>query len=235
VTTPTPSDLQTFLGLSAIDSTRAAQILGIATQLCQTIVTPLPDAAFGIVLTVAGRAFANPEGITAETVGPYSVQRPNPGLYLTRFDKATLRRMAGGTSAFSVDTLPTGSSAVQLVTITGIPTGGTFTLSASGAMTSAIPYNASAATVQDALTAVGAFGVGNVTVSGSGPYTVTWGSNLATTPIDTLTAVNNLTGGTSPAVVITVITKGVYAPGQILAWWDRSPTNGPGAQIPGFQ
>jgi hypothetical protein len=59
-----------------------------------------------------------------------------------------------------------GTSEVQTITITGTPTGGTFTLTFAGATTSAIAYNASAATVQTALEALSTIGSGNVLCAG---------------------------------------------------------------------
>lgn len=87
----------------------------------------------------------------------------------------------------------------RIVTITGGPTGGTFTLSIGGQTTSAIPFNATGTTVQAALVALSSVGVGHVTVSGSagGPYTITFDETVS----GTLTASGaSLTGGTSPAV-----------------------------------
>jgi len=94
--------------------------------------------------------------------------------------------------------------AVQVVTVTGTPTGGTFTLTIAGYTTAPIAYNASAATVQSAIQALGPgtpFG-GNpgaqATVSGTGPYTVTFGG-----PAAPITANGSaLTGGTNPSVTV---------------------------------
>lgn len=63
---------------------------------------------------------------------------------------------------------------VQVVTITGSPTGGTFTLKIGGASTSAIAYNAAASAVQTAIRAISPLWAA-ATVSGSagGPYTIT--------------------------------------------------------------
>lgn len=234
LTMPTATDLQTFLGASTIDSTRAAMMISLAYDLCQTIVNPIPDTAQGIVLTVASRSFVNPEGITTETVGPYSVQRPSPGLYLTKSDKAALKRLSGRRGAFSVDTMPTGVNAVQLVAVVGSPTGGTFTLSFFGYTTGPIAFNATGATVLAALNTITSFGSGNVTVNGDGPYTVTFVNNLATTPIDLMTATSSLTGGTNAAVTVTNVVTGVYAPGQNLPYWDRGYTTSTGAAILGY-
>ena len=58
------------------------------------------------------------------------------------------------------------------VTLSGTPTGGTFTLSVSGQTTADIAYNATAAAVKSALEALPNVGAGNATVTGSGPYVV---------------------------------------------------------------
>ncbi len=93
---------------------------------------------------------------------------------------------------------------IQTVTITGAPTGGTFTLSYGGNTTSALAYNATAAAVQTALQALASIGAGNALVSGSagGPYTVRFTSTLGLSNVALMTAVSSLTGGTSPSVVI---------------------------------
>jgi hypothetical protein len=92
-------------------------------------------------------------------------------------------------------------NAVQVVTINGTPTGGTFTLVVGGVATGNIAYNAASSAVQTAVQATGGTAVG-ATVSGSagGPYTVTFTSG-SQGPIQ----VGNtaLTGGTSPYVSIT--------------------------------
>lgn len=107
-----------------------------------------------------------------------------------------------------------GTNEVQTVTITGVPTGGTFTLSYLGQVTAPIAFGATASAVQSALQALSTIGSGNalVTGSGGGPYTVTFSGTLAQTYTSTL--VGNgalLTGGTAPAVTVTVATPGVLA------------------------
>lgn len=103
---------------------------------------------------------------------------------------------------------------VQTVTITGAPTGGTFTLTYSGQTTSGIAYNASAATVQTALEALSNIAPGDVVVTGAagGPYTVTFGGLLVETNVAEMTAsAASLTGGTTPAVAIATTTAGAAA------------------------
>lgn len=98
----------------------------------------------------------------------------------------------------------------QTVTVTGAPTGGTFTLTFSGQTTAAIAYNATAAAVQAALQALSNIGAGNVTVSGNagGPYTVVFAGALANTDVAQLTATASLTGGTTPGVTVATSTAG---------------------------
>lgn len=109
-----------------------------------------------------------------------------------------------------------GTAEVQTVTITGTPTGGTFTLSYAGQTTSAIAYNAAAAAVQDALRGLDNVGTNNVVVTGGPgpgtPYTVTFGSggNVAQ-----MTAAGSFTGGTAPAVAVATTVQG--APSLVRA------------------
>lgn len=104
--TVTADDLRLYLGLESIDDARAELMIAQATALAESIVTPLPAAASAVVLAAAGRAYANPQGVTSETVGPYSVQRPQAGLFLTRDERRTLQRLAGRGGAFTVDPTP---------------------------------------------------------------------------------------------------------------------------------
>lgn len=104
-------------------------------------------------------------------------------------------------------TVQTAKDEVQTVTITGTPTGGTFTLTFGGQTTSAIAYNATAATVQAALIALSSILTGNVVVTGGpGPgtaYTVEFKGTLGIAAQAVMTASGaGLTGGTSPSVVI---------------------------------
>lgn len=90
---------------------------------------------------------------------------------------------------------------VQVVTIIGSPTGGTFKLIIGGVATGDIAYNAASSAVQTAVRAVGAPWAG-ATVSGSagGPYTITLSPvGGAAAPIY---ATHALTGGTNPNVTV---------------------------------
>jgi hypothetical protein len=103
---------------------------------------------------------------------------------------------------------------VQSLSITGSPTGGSFTLSFRGQTTSAIAYNATAAAVQAALEALPAIGSGNVVCTG-GPLpgtavTITFQNVLGGLNVPQISvASNNLTGGTSPTPSVSTTTQGV--------------------------
>lgn len=99
---------------------------------------------------------------------------------------------------------------VQTVTITGTPTGGTFTLSFGGQTTSPLAHNSTAATVQDAVRNLDNVATNNVTVGGGPgpgtPYTVTFGAASGNVP--QMTAAHSFTGGTSPNIAVTTTTGG---------------------------
>jgi hypothetical protein len=95
---------------------------------------------------------------------------------------------------------------VQTATISGSPTGGTFTLSAAGNTTAALAYNAAASAVQTAIRAFGGiFATVTVTGSAGGPYTITFPnatSNVAAAAAPFTGDGTALTGGTSPAATV---------------------------------
>ncbi|MDX3044107.1 hypothetical protein PV383_44145 [Streptomyces caniscabiei] len=105
------------------------------------------------------------------------------------------------------------SDEVQQVAITGSPTGGTYTLTLSGQTTAGIAYNATASAVQSALEALSNVEVGDVVCAGGPhpgtPVTVTFEGQFAGTDVPQMTgSAASLTGGTSPAVVVTTTTPG---------------------------
>lgn len=103
---------------------------------------------------------------------------------------------------------------VQTVAITGTPTGGTYRLNYNGFWTGQLVYNASAATVQAALTAIPGLSAVTVTATGVSPnytHTVTF---VGVASPATLTSASSLTGG---APVITVATPTAY----VAAAWEQ--------------
>ncbi|TXS42932.1 hypothetical protein [Streptomyces sp. t39] len=99
---------------------------------------------------------------------------------------------------------------VQTLTVTGGPTGGTFTITWSGQTTGAIAYNATAAQVQTALEALSNIAPGDVAVTGAagGPWTLTWGGTQLGENVAAPTTTEAFTGGTSPDITIATTTAG---------------------------
>lgn len=105
--TVSPADLGTYLG-AEVDTDRAQFLIEKAVQLCESIITPLPDGGDTVVLDVAARAYSNPSNAQTQAAGPFSATfgALGGGLWLTRQNKATLRRLAGSGGAFTIETLP---------------------------------------------------------------------------------------------------------------------------------
>lgn len=97
----------------------------------------------------------------------------------------------------------------QTITLTGTPTGGTFTLTFDGQTTASIAYNASASTIDTALENLSNIGSGDLTVSGSagGPWVVTFGGSLAGTDVALMTGNGaSLTGGSGQSLTVASVT-----------------------------
>jgi hypothetical protein len=93
--------------------------------------------------------------------------------------------------------------AVQLVTLVGTPTGGTFTISAGGSTTSALAYNISAANLQIALrllSPAGNWSAATATGTAPGPFTITQVGGGVPLSVDQ----TSLTGGTAAASQATI-------------------------------
>lgn len=110
----TSDDLATYLNDASIQIDRADMMIFHAQALCESILSPLPANAAGIVIRVAGRGYVT----TTSARGAQIAAGGSPfggapggfgGVYLTRSDKADLRRLSGsGGAAFSIDLLPAG-------------------------------------------------------------------------------------------------------------------------------
>lgn len=118
-------------------------------------------------------------------------------------------------------------------TITVTATSGTYTVTGTrpdtgaSAITAPIAYNASAATVQTALETI--YGAGNVSVSGTGPYSITPAGALINY-VFALPTLNtgSLTGGSATIAATTTNTNyGMYGP------YDPSATDGRQTLTPG--
>lgn len=98
------------------------------------------------------------------------------------------------------ETIDAGTNEVQTLTEGTPMTAGTYTLGFRGQTTSAIAYNATAATIQSALEALLSIGVGNVAVTGgpvdTTPATITFQGQLAGQDVPVLTSVQTSLTGT---------------------------------------
>ncbi len=105
------------------------------------------------------------------------------------------------------------ASEVQSLAISGTPTGGTFTLTFGGLTTGALAFNSTASQVQAALQGLASIGSGNVTCSGGAlpgtAVTITFAGDLANQPQPLVVVSASLTGGTSPAAMVTRTTTGI--------------------------
>ena len=104
------------------------------------------------------------------------------------------------------------TSEVQTVTVTGNPTGGTYTLTFSGQTTAAIPFNATAAQVKTALENLSNVNAGDVNVTGGPhpgtPIVVTFVGQFLGDDQTQMTATSSLTGGSTPGVNVATTTAG---------------------------
>jgi hypothetical protein len=127
-----PSELGVYLG-TTIDNTdeRAILVLQLAHDLCETVVSPIPTLAKGVELAVAARAYNNVTsahqmslGSAAVSFGAQNSSTGVGGLYLSRSEKATLRRISGRSGAFSINLLIGESPRTVPVVSSAFPAGG---------------------------------------------------------------------------------------------------------------
>lgn len=109
----TAGDLGVYLGIANIDQDRADFLLQLAHDRMEAIVSPVPDSARGIELAVAARAYNNATSAHQVGIGSAQVSFGSAnsstgigGLYISKAERADLRRAAGRTGAFSIDLLP---------------------------------------------------------------------------------------------------------------------------------
>lgn len=109
----TATDLGVLLSDPTINQSRAEYLLDRAQTLCESIISPLPDAAAVIVERVAARAYVTMTAARQVQLemadAAYGTQTGSVGgVYLTDADRADLRRLSGGGGAFNIDLLPAG-------------------------------------------------------------------------------------------------------------------------------
>lgn len=94
---------------------------------------------------------------------------------------------------------PGSANTVKTFTVTGGPTGGTWTVTADGQTTTTLPRNVTALQLQSALEALTNVGEGNVIVTGTAATGLVATFSVALT---TVTAAHTFTGGTTPGVTV---------------------------------
>lgn len=113
----------------------------------------------------------------------------------------------------------TSRSEIQTITITGEPTGGSFTLQWEDKVTTAIPFDASANDIRAALEALSTIGAGQIEVSGGPgpvlPFQVLFTGNLAARNVPQLRAFPSFTEAAA-SVYVTTDTGGVDAVDEIV-------------------
>lgn len=191
--------------------------------LCGLFGAPTPVVPVGGTLTNAW--VFNPSTTNPETPKTYTIEAGSSaragkfgyglfteyGMTSTRKDVKVAGAMIGQRYTDNV-TLTAQPNEVQTLTITGAPTGGTFTLSFGGYTTATIAYNAAAAAVVAALVALPSIGAGGVTATGGAlpttPVVITFAAGNAGKHQPLITYnISGLTGGT-PAMTIVETTAG---------------------------
>lgn len=126
-----------------------------------------------------------------------------------------IRAASLGVSGYS-GALTAKTDEVQTLSRTGTPASGTFTLTLDGQTTSAIAYNASAATIQAAIEALANVGSGNVGCTGGPIHTTnvvcTFAGDLAGSNVSLMTVTDSVGGGD---ITCSATTAGV--PGYVKA------------------
>lgn len=142
-------------------------------------------------------SYQAPDTLLNGTLDPIQVCTPDPNI---------MEFLIGGAVILT-------PSEVQTITVTGSPTGGSFTLTFSGQTTGAIDWDATAGEIQTALEALSNIAPGDVVCAGGPlpgtPVTVTFGGQYAGSDVALMTDTDvGLTGGTTPAVTVTTSTPG---------------------------
>jgi hypothetical protein len=127
----------------------------------------------------------------------------------TNGDQAT-----GDEDLFLVAKVGATASEVQVITVLGSPTGGTFKLSFDGQTTDNFIWGPSYATalIEVGLESLSNIETADVAVTGpnGGPYVVTFSGQYANEEVPTIVPTDvNLTGGTTPSISVTTQTPGV--------------------------
>jgi hypothetical protein len=157
-------------------------------------------------------------------LGPSTLEKVGNDVQLLAIPATAERKVGGLTIDWSLVPAVGGRNEFVTIAITGVPTGGTFTLTYGGQATGNLAFNIDAAALEVALEGLSSIGNGNVRVSGTNPtFTVEFIADLGKTNATAFTRANSLTGGTSADVTMTVTQEGAadatvsVAGGQVIA------------------
>lgn len=191
----------------------------------------LLEAALGTIATSGATNYTHTL-TPANTLPYYSMYREIGGVLFEQFTdckigELTIAADAGmpltaamvvqGRSAQRLTVAPTNVTEVQSIVTSGVPTGGTFTISFLGATTAAIPYNETAANIATAVNALApVVAAGGTFVGAGGPLptavTLTAATGFVSRGLPPITVDGSgLTGGTAAAVTASTTTQGATA------------------------
>jgi len=187
--------------------------------------TNLSGAAYEWVYAPTNSDFGVPKSFT-ERMGDSTASRVTPGVIFNGLDINVTQdeaAISGPLLAYATNESagPIGATTdeIQQLTITGSPTGGTFTLTYSGQTTAAIAYNATAEAVQAALEGLSNIAVGDVFTYGgplpADPINIHFAGALKATNVAQITSTDSLTGGSTPATAISTLAAGAAAYAEI--------------------
>lgn len=122
----------------------------------------------------------------------------------------------------------TSTNDVQTVTITGVPTGGSFDLTGfpGGQSLTGNAFNITTAALQTAINALSGLNSWTVTGTAGSSYVITAGGSYAGMPLSRLGASGNFTGGTNPSIAVAHTTPGVEPTSSFAGVVEGIPTLG---------
>jgi hypothetical protein len=157
-----------------------------------------------LVLTKARKAGEIIDVMTSGEIVEFGPTIGEPGVDFGKAGTVYYSDTAGNVEA--------GLSEAQTITGGGTISGGTFTITYAGQTTTAIQWNANAATVQAALEALSNLAPGDVVVTGgpvaSAPLLLTFGGTLAAEDVVAVTTTSSLTGSSPTLTVATSVAGG---------------------------
>lgn len=166
------------------------------------------------------RGFAGRDSVKSAFFDASTLVANSEGRYVVPIGSFLTYSTTDPTKVKIFEKIGTNANAVQTLTETGEPTGGTFTVTYNGVTSAAIKYNATIAEIASALVAMSTFATSEnveVTSTESKPINekaakITFKGELGNRP-QPLVTVNSagLTGGTTPKVTPTTTTPGTTA------------------------